>query len=100
MRMCRVSAADFTCSRSDRTAWRADGASGDRLAGSQRRSPHDRIAPFSRWSAIGSPKLSLTMRFWRSVVVLAALWNRMLGIWDIVLRYVDHPAADCRIIPA
>src|SRR5215831_14354211 len=68
------------CSRSDRTAWRADGTSGDRLAGSQRRSQHDRNAPFSRWSAIGSPK------YWRSVVVLAALWNRILGIWDIVLR--------------
>src|SRR5262249_34850421 len=32
MHICWISIANFMCSRSDRTAWRADGAAGDHLA--------------------------------------------------------------------
>src|SRR5262245_47087224 len=75
----KLSAANFMCSRSDRTAWRADGASGDRLAGSQRRSPQTIAMRHSDDGVLSGPQLSLTMRFWRSVVVLALFGIVYLG---------------------
>src|SRR5215813_14718787 len=71
------------CSGLDRTAWRADDwrSFGWR---SRRRSARSQYAILSRWSAIGIPKLSLTMRFWRSVAALTVFGHRILGIWEVV----------------
>src|SRR5262249_10297809 len=50
-------------------------------------------APLSGWSAaVGIRKSSLTIELWRSVAVLAAFRNRMLGIWDVVCGALSDPA--------